>query len=317
MAYRRSAVILALVGSVIGRALAQAATPAQTCQSNKNNAAGKYAYCRQRAEAKFAITGGSGARARALQKCLHKYSLKCSRIESAARGACPSVGDRAPVQSAIDDQTTHIATALAGVGLSGCPVDLSTCQADLVACEGGSPRRFPATGQTTCWNNSGSVISCGGTGQDGDIRAGAALAYTDNGDGTVTDGNTGLMWEKLSEDKSIHDDNTFYSWNDAFAMKMATFIAFAGHTDWRVPNVKELQSIVNYEKEEPAVSPAFDSNCVSRCTVTTCSCPGRTFHWSATTRADFTVEAWWVLGGQVNFGDKRETLGVRAVRGGS
>ena len=66
---------------------------------------------------------------------------------------------------------------------------------------------FPATGQTTCWTpsrctssgcTSAGVVPCAGTGQDGDIRAGRALSYTDNGDGTITDNNTGLMWEKKS-----------------------------------------------------------------------------------------------------------------------
>src|SRR5882724_10093101 len=42
---------------------------------------------------------------------------------------------------------------------------------------------FPATGQTTCWDSSGTAISCAGTGQDGDFRKGAPLSYTDNGNG--------------------------------------------------------------------------------------------------------------------------------------
>src|SRR5713226_336334 len=37
---------------------------------------------------------------------------------------------------------------------------------------------FPATGQTTCWDSNGNVIACAGTGQDGDLRKGAPLAYT-------------------------------------------------------------------------------------------------------------------------------------------
>ena len=108
----------------------------------------------------------------------------------------------AVVQAAIDDDATRIATALSGGGLPTCPGDLSTCrgelatyQADLAACQGGSPRHFPATGQRTCWNSSGLVIVCEGTGHDGEIQAGAALAYVDNGDGTITDVNTGLMWK--------------------------------------------------------------------------------------------------------------------------
>ena len=42
--------------------------------------------------------------------------------------------------------------------------------------------------------------------------------------------------------------------------------AFAGYTDWRLPNVKELQSIVNYENVIPAVSPAFNTGCEPACT---------------------------------------------------
>ena len=57
--------------------------------------------------------------------------------------------------------------------------------------------QLPQTGQTTCWDKNGNVIPCAGTGQDGDIQAGVAWPnprFTDNGDGTVTDNLTGLMW---------------------------------------------------------------------------------------------------------------------------
>ena len=54
------------------------------------------------------------------------------------------------------------------------------------------------------------------------------------------DVNTGLMWEKLSDDGSIHDRDNLYTWDDAFAVKVATLNSgsFAGRTDRRVPNVK-------------------------------------------------------------------------------
>jgi hypothetical protein len=49
---------------------------------------------------------------------------------------------------------------------------------------------------------------------------------------------------------------------------------FAGCTDWRIPNAKELQSIVNYEVSNPAVDPAFhqSATCTGCTDVTTCSC---------------------------------------------
>ena len=55
------------------------------------------------------------------------------------------------------------------------------------------------TGQTTCYDSDGNVIDCAGTGQDGDIQAGVAWPsprFVDNGDGTITDMLTGLMWLK-------------------------------------------------------------------------------------------------------------------------
>jgi hypothetical protein len=59
-------------------------------------------------------------------------------------------------------------------------------------------QKFPATGQTTCYDSTGNVIACAGTGQDGDIQAGTTLRYRDNRNGTITDKNTGLVREKTS-----------------------------------------------------------------------------------------------------------------------
>jgi hypothetical protein len=281
-----------------------AATPEQACQSTKNKLAGAYDQCRQKVEAKYATTGDAAGRALALQKCLDKYNLKWSAAEAkavAAGSACPSTGDQTAIQAMTDSHTTNIAAGLAGGALV--------------------LNRFQATGQTTCWNSSGSVISCTGTGHDGDIQAGGALAYTDNGDGTITDNNTGLMWEKLSQDGSIHDENNFYTWDNAFAVKVATLNAggFAGHSDWRLPNVRELQSIINYGVANPAVSPAFNTSCAPSCTVTTCSCTVSGSYWSSSTAAGFPRYAWFVMfaGGDMSGDFKTQSYWVRAVRGGS
>src|SRR5437899_1127498 len=60
------------------------------------------------------------------------------------------------------------------------------CTANVCAPRTTKCQAFPATGQTTSFH----------AGDDGATQAGAPLSYTDNGDGTITDENTGLMWEK-------------------------------------------------------------------------------------------------------------------------
>jgi hypothetical protein len=183
-------------------------------------------------------------------------------------------------------------------------------------------RGLPATGQVSCWNTVGTPISCAGTRHDGDVQAGSSLAYVDNGDGTITDLNTGLTWEKKSDDDTIHDRDTLYSWDAAFAVHVAGLnsASFGGHSDWRVPNAKELQSLVNYEFMNPAVSAAFNSGCLPGCSVLTCSCTMAADHWTSTSKLDFPFNAWRVdfNEGLVRAGaDKTFGNVVRAVRGGA
>jgi len=144
--------------------------------------------------------------------------------------------------------------------LGVCTADLTQAQADLAACQA-QQAVFP-----------------------GDGVDGPALSYTDNGDGTVTDNNTLLMWEKKDTAGGIHDVNNAYDWNNSFAVFLAalnTNPCFAGHCDWRIPNVKELQSIVDYSKTNPATS-----------------FPGATaaaFYWSSSPFAANSSHAWFVF----------------------
>ena len=80
-------------------------------------------------------------------------------------------------------------------------------------------QQFLASGQITAY----------GAGSDGDVQAGAALAYVDNGDGTVFDLNTGLVWEKKDDSGGIHDKDNGYTWStgtdDMDGTIMSTFLA--------------------------------------------------------------------------------------------
>src|SRR3989441_11076837 len=151
---------------------------------------------------------------------------------------------------------------------------------------------FPATGQIT--PATGTMTHAGATVRDdGFVKAGGALSYQDNGDGTVTDLNTLLMWEKKSMDGSLHDvsktfvwsspiTDTVWDWIDAVNTELGTGIGFAGYNDWRLPNVRELQSIVDYGRSNPAVDPAFNNNFSFGCTVLTCSQIFALPYWSST-----------------------------------
>lgn len=82
--------------------------------------------------------------------------------------------------------------------------------------------------------------------------------FVDNRDGTITDRATGLTWQKADSQRTMN-------WKEA--LSYAQGLELAGKSDWRLPNVKELQSIVDYEKAPdailaqdrgPAISPLFD-----------------------------------------------------------
>ena len=87
---------------------------------------------------------------------------------------------------------------------------------------------------------------------------------------------------------------------------------FAGQTDWRVPNVRELQSIANYQNFNPAVSPAFNTSCTASCTVLTCSCTASGFYWSSSSYAFNPANAWGVdfFSGGVNAPNTSGNLAV-------
>jgi hypothetical protein len=123
---------------------------------------------------------------------------------------------------------------------------------------------LPDTGQTACYDTSGNVISCAGTGQDGEYNI-HPLSYTDNGNGTVTDNNTGLMWQK-------EDDGFVYNWYQATGTFHATHnpasqnvcgsLMLGSYSDWRLPAKKELITIVDYgiPYPGPAIETTFFPN---------------------------------------------------------
>ncbi|KJR44043.1 protein of unknown function DUF1566, partial [Candidatus Magnetoovum chiemensis] len=107
---------------------------------------------------------------------------------------------------------------------------------------------LPKTGQETSYHED----------DDGDLEKGISWPeprFTDNGDGTVTDGLTGLMWLKDGSCLGTRTwDNaldTAYDFN-ANANSYSCAGYNAQYTDWRLPNVKELESLINLEADNNA-----------------------------------------------------------------
>jgi hypothetical protein len=176
-----------------------------------------------------------------------------------------------------------------GSGVNGIPMALKECEADLENCLATPCATLPGDG----WP------------EDVYPSGGAPLSYTDNGDGTFTDNNTGLMWEVKTGTVDnwrrdctvdpmpvacvdVSDVNNGYDWSDpddgdesnpdgrAFTVFLdllnnhcggqywnpcqsdtdcasapIKYCGLGGHMDWRLPTIKELQSLVDYSVESP------------------------------------------------------------------
>jgi hypothetical protein len=157
----------------------------------------------------------------------------------------------------------------------------------------GERAQVPKTGQTTLYRS----------GDDGDLKKGVSWPsprFTGDGTGVITDHLTGLMWAE-----NAYLPGAKKTWNDA--IDYCNGLSLGGHTDWRLPNVQELQSLIDYGRFSPALPSVHPFDNVQ---------PGK--YWSSTTYADPTSLAWNVSldGGSVNSGDKSLTFYVWPVRGG-
>ncbi|HPJ73036.1 MAG TPA: DUF1566 domain-containing protein, partial [bacterium] len=144
------------------------------------------------------------------------------------------------------------------------------------------------------------------TGDDGSYRTGTSFHYVDHGNGTVTDVVTGLMWPTDGDGVGCFNGQTA-TWVEA--LDYCNGLTFAGYNDWRLPNVRELHSLVNYSSTTPKISTTIFINTKSNRYV------------SSTTHAGFTGSAWYVNFSDGDIGplgknDFGPIFYVRAVRGG-
>jgi len=166
-------------------------------------------------------------------------------------------------------------------------------------------RGLPKTGQVTSY----------ASGDDGDHQAGwwKGLLNSDNrtrfisktidGDDVVIDRATGLMWAADGFAEGCNDGDEV-NWQGV--LDYAESLDFAGFTDWRVPNIKELASIVDYSRVNPAIDETFFPN------------TNADSYWSSTTFAPLATECWRIVmqEGYITLTGKTSDGFLRCVRGG-
>jgi hypothetical protein len=120
-----------------------------------------------------------------------------------------------------------------------------------------------------------------------------APRYTDNGNGTVTDELTGLMWEQKTDDGGSGDKDITNTWLDA--LNYCNDLILGGYSDWRLPNPKELERIVDLSTSSPAADTTYFPNTTDG------------FYWTGTTCSGchkFKAFAYDFSDGELYFGVK-------------
>ena len=161
------------------------------------------------------------------------------------------------------------------------------------------PAMVPKTGQTTPF----------AIGDDGHLQKGVTWPdprFTDNANGTVTDNLTGLIWLKNADCFGLKVWATALSYANTLNNGECGLTDGSVEGDWRLPNVREMLSLVDYDRTGPALPSGHPFTGVSGS------------YWTSTSYAANVANAWYMamntnaVGGH----DKSNTLHVWPVRGG-
>jgi hypothetical protein len=195
-----------------------------------------------------------------------------------------------------------------------------------VAKKPANPALVPKTGQIECYESAPDFEACAcgeedcPPGQDGGLEKGAnwpTPRFTDNGNGTVTDDLTGLIWAKDADCAGTMNWGAAVASCNALATGACGLSDGSSAGDWRLPNVRELQSLIHYGYYGPALpdregtgraKPKIDNPFIRQ---------RMDWYWSSSSYAGGTESAWVVnfQDGAVNHGfGKPNTYYVRCVR---
>jgi hypothetical protein len=190
-------------------------------------------------------------------------------------------------------------------------------------CPPDGPAPVEKTGQTFCANSNGDPVACESTGQDGEHQRGVEWPnprFTNNGDGTITDNLTGLIWLRDADCSLFHAPRT---WSDALNLIIPQLedgycglSDGSGPGDWRLPNKRELLSLVHDGYHGPALPNTLGNGQVTPGDPFNNTQPG--LYWSSTTYARSAIQAWCVDfdTGDLYPDDKDTSYYIWPVRGG-
>ncbi|MBK8482181.1 MAG: DUF1566 domain-containing protein [Proteobacteria bacterium] len=245
--------------------------------------------------------------------------------------ACSDGGGARSVDAGLPDRALPVADAMADASRAERGADATTGDAGEAARgDASSPdakvvlsTRLAQTGQRGCYSALGAALDCDGTGQDADERAGLAWPsprFVAAADGTISDALTGLVWLADANCMATHyaavdTDATAsvagdgrvtwqHALNFARGVREGTFpLCAAGTSDWRLPNLKELQSLL--DAGQPDTSTWLGANGFLNVV-------GITPYWSSNTMASQLKKAWTaeLVGGSVGGFDKTGDHGL-------
>jgi hypothetical protein len=223
-------------------------------------------------------------------------------------------GTALTVAGSFQEPTAGPASTMKSTKQIGDDIKAQFDQCDAVAADVQSGKKFFCT-QSGSWGVQTGTASGGGvilvtgqttsylTGDDGYYEKGTAYSYTDNGDGTVTDNVTGLMWVADGSSSGCANGGS-RSWSAA--VTWAENLTYASYSDWRLPNVRELLSLSKIEGSSPHINTTFFPNTAGR-------------HWASSTYPLETGHGFFVTfdGGDSAISLKTTLYRIKPVRGGS
>jgi hypothetical protein len=260
---------------------------ATTCTNGAcSGAAGTASCCANACTAGATCLSGTS-----LQTCaVAANGCTANTTSTCTNGACSGAAGAA---SCCTNACTVGATCLSGTSLQTCAVATNGCTAASTTtcmCSGASGAAMCVSSTWAEWP----MPNC-----QSDVTAGAPnlASYIDNGDGTVTDNITKLMWQQ-----AVLPATTMYTWAEAKAF--CPTLILAGHNDWRLPSIIELASIVDLGQSYPSINGTYFS-----------TTPQYVF-WSSSPLAGSSSNAWLVgfYDGTLYNYDASNPSNVRCVR---